>query len=319
MRNARPNCFSLLPPIRTLLVSIIILMQSEKSAGAYCTVKPGTWRFVQLIEAVKKPGQPGKHCVTMTRFSHLHRARMLFEFTLIQVVLTAIVFVWTGFVRSGLGFGGAALGLPLLLFIDDRPLLWLPVIGAHLLFFSSLTLRTQLKNVDWAYLRKAAIFVIPAALVGVLGLIKLPNEWLLIIIYSVSLFYGFLWLTNIAIHSGHNWVDKCLLVLGGYFAGMSLTGAPIMIAVFMRNIARTQLRNTLFVLWFIIVSIKMTTFVTLGIELNLPSALLLLPVAAIGHFAGLKAHDYLLRNDRRFRTVIGGSLMLISVIGLWLL
>ena len=38
--------------------------------------------------------------------------------------------------------------LPLMLFIVPDPLLWLPVIGAHLLFFSSMTLRTRLDNIE---------------------------------------------------------------------------------------------------------------------------------------------------------------------------
>ena len=67
-----------------------------------------------------------------------------------QWFATAFVFIWAGFVRTGLGFGGAALGLPFMLFISDQPLLWLPVIGTHLLFFSGLTLSKRLHNVDWA-------------------------------------------------------------------------------------------------------------------------------------------------------------------------
>ena len=96
---------------------------------------------------------------------------LLFDFSATQISLTLLLFVWTGFVRSGLGFGGAALGLPLMLFIYDQPIFWLPVIGAHLLFFSALTLRTRLHDVDWAYLKKSALWIIPAALVGVFGLI----------------------------------------------------------------------------------------------------------------------------------------------------
>ena len=60
---------------------------------------------------------------------------MLPDFSLYQMVSIALVFVWTGFVRTGLGFGGAALGLPLMLFVQNNPLLWLPIIGVHLLFF----------------------------------------------------------------------------------------------------------------------------------------------------------------------------------------
>lgn len=241
---------------------------------------------------------------------------MLLHFDLTQTLLIALIFVWTGFVRTGLGFGGAALGLPLMLFIDDRPLFWLPIIGAHLLFFSGLTLRTRLDNVDWAYLRRSSVFIIPAALVGVFGLINLPNRWLLIFIYAITLFYAFIWVMNWAISSRHDWVDKLLLILGGYVAGTSLTGAPLMVAVYMRNVAKEQLRNTLFVLWFILVAIKMGTFAALGVELHLYTALLLLPVAAIGHVLGLRAHEAIIRNDAHFKRWTGIGLMIVSGLGL---
>jgi uncharacterized membrane protein YfcA len=242
---------------------------------------------------------------------------MLLDFDSTQIGFVALLFVWTGFVRSGLGFGGAALGLPLLLFIDDQPLLWLPIIGTHLLFFSALTLRTRIHNVQWAYLRRAAMHVIPAAVVGVLGLINLPTRWLLLFIYSVTLFYSVIWMMNWAIHSHRNWVDKLLLMLGGYIAGTTLSGAPLMVAVFMRNVPLAQLRNTLFVLWFILVTIKMSTFAVFGVELHLLAAFALLPIAAIGHVLGLKAHDAILRNDSSFKRWIGAGLMVVSLLGLW--
>jgi len=140
---------------------------------------------------------------------------VLFEFTTTQVLLTCLVFVWSGFVRSGLGFGGAALGLPLMLFILDQPLFWLPVIGTHLLIFTGWTLRKRLKNVDWDYLKKSGWYILPAKLAGVFGLLNLPNNWLIIIIYSITLIYAFLWLLNLRIHSGKGWTDKVLLVIGG--------------------------------------------------------------------------------------------------------
>jgi uncharacterized membrane protein YfcA len=241
---------------------------------------------------------------------------MLFEFTLTQISLTALLFIWAGFVRSGLGFGGAALGLPLMLFVHDQPLFWLPVIGAHLLFFSSLTLSTRLNNVDWSYLKQSGIYIIPSALAGVFGLLNLPNKWLLFFIYSISLIYGTLWMLSIRVRSNKAWLDKLLLIVGGYVAGTSLTGAPLMVAVFMRNVTANQLRNTLFVLWFVLVAIKMTTFAVLGVPLHLTSALALLPVAAIGHVVGLKMHERILRNDKVFKRVVGGVLMLVSILGL---
>lgn len=235
----------------------------------------------------------------------------------IEVFVTALLFIWAGFVRSGLGFGGAALGLPLMLFIDPNPLTWLPIIGTHLLFFSSLTLRTRLNNVDWAYLKQSSMFIVPAALVGVIGLISLPTEWLLLFIYSISLFYASIWVMDWAITSHNPVVDKILLTIGGYVAGTSLTGAPLMVAVYMRNVSRQQLRNTLFVLWFTLVTIKMSAFAVLGINLHFLTALALIPVAAIGHIAGLKTHDAILKNDQLFRRWVGAGLMLVSLLGFW--
>ncbi len=242
---------------------------------------------------------------------------MLNDFSTTQLILTALIFIWTGFVRSGLGFGGGALGIPLMLLVYPEPLFWLPVIGTHLLFFSGLTLRTRLNNVDWAYLRHSASFIVPAALIGVFGLLNLPTDWVLIFIYVVTLFYALIWVLDLAIESHSRLVDHALLLVGGYVAGTSLTGAPLMVAVFMRNVSREQLRNTLFVLWFTLVTIKMSAFAALGVDLQTMSALLLLPVAAIGHFIGLKTHDAILKNDQLFKRWIGAGLIVVSLLGLW--
>ena len=242
---------------------------------------------------------------------------MLLVFSFYQIVSIALIFMWTGFVRTGLGFGGAALGLPLMLFVHNNPLLWLPMISVHLLFFSGLTLLNRLHNVDWTYLRQSLFYIIPPAIIGVFGLINLPVLLLDSFIYSITLFYGFNWLFNRGIESHHAWVDKGLLILGGYIAGISLTGAPLMVAVFMRNVNKQQLRDTLFVLWFILVSIKMTTFIALSVDLHFLTALKLLPIAAIGHFLGLKAHNVIMCNDLLFKRWIGGGLVAISTLGLW--
>lgn len=241
---------------------------------------------------------------------------MFEQFTLIEIVIIGLLFMWAGFVRSGLGFGGAALGLPLMLFIHDQPLYWLPIIGAHLLFFTTMTLRTRLHGVDWPYLRKALLYILPATFVGVFGLLNLPNDLLVIFVYGITLFYAFTWILNWAIQSNNNLLDRFLLLTGGYVAGTSLTGAPLIVAVFMRHVTGEQLRNTLFVLWFIIVSIKMTTFAVLGVDMHFLAAIALVPVAAIGHYIGLKVHDKILQNDQSFKRMIGAVLALISILGL---
>ena len=242
---------------------------------------------------------------------------MFLDFSLLEIVLTGLLFMWAGFVRSGLGFGGAALGLPFMLFIYNQPVYWLPIIGFHLLFFSGLTLRTRLNDVDWRYLRSSLFYIIPPALIGVFGLLNLPNLWILTFIYSVTMFYACMWLFNKNIHSDNKLLDKLLLIFGGYIAGTSLTGAPLMVAVYVHNVIKSQLRNTLFVLWFILVTIKMTTFAALGVDLNLMTAVVLLPIAAIGHFVGLKTHDAILRNDIVFKRFIGAMLLVVSGLALF--
>jgi uncharacterized protein len=81
-----------------------------------------------------------------------------------------------------------------------------------------------------------SIYIIPHAIIGVFGLVNLPVLWLNSFIYSITLFYGFTWLLNRGIESHHVWADRGLLILGGYIAGISLTGAPLMVAVYMRNV-----------------------------------------------------------------------------------
>lgn len=242
---------------------------------------------------------------------------LLFDLTMSETGLVCLIFIWTGFVRTGLGFGGAALGLPLMLFVRADLLLWLPVIGTHLLFFSGLTLSRRLHHVDWNYLYRALGFIIPPTLIGVFGLVNFPTFWLNLFIYGITLFYGLVWVFNLSIKSKPGWADKLLLIIGGYVAGMSLTGAPLMVAVFMRNVNRERLRNTLFVLWFTIVTIKMTTFIALSVNLHFLEALSLLPVAAIGHIIGLKAHQKIIQNDQLFKQWVGAGLVVVSTIGLY--
>lgn len=73
----------------------------------------------------------------------------------------------------------------------------------------------------------------------------------------------------------------------------------------------------MFVLWFILVSIKMTTFIAFSVNLHFLVAVSLLPVVAVGHILGLKAHHAVMRNDLLFKRWIGGGLVIISSLGLW--
>ncbi len=235
-----------------------------------------------------------------------------------QYIATTLIFVWTGFVRSGLGFGGAALGLPLLLLVVDNPLVWIPLIGIHLLFFSTITLGSRLGAVDWAFLKKAfAIMIIPK-LIGVFGLLTLPTDIMVAFVYVMTLLYGLMYVFKYQLKSQSKAFDALLLMIGGYISGTSLIGAPLIVAVFTHRVAKEKLRNTLFVLWFALVSMKLTVLASVGVPFWWSSHLWLLPAAAIGHVIGLKFHDYLMsQHTSAFKQWIGVMLIATSVIGLF--
>ncbi|CAH0993402.1 hypothetical protein SIN8267_03551 [Sinobacterium norvegicum] len=251
------------------------------------------------------------------------------DLSLIQYGLIAIVFVWSGFVRSGLGFGGAVLSLPFLLLIDNRPLVFLPLIAFHLLFFSSVTLITaRVKNkknatnvpsgIDWPYFKYAFSIIIIPKIIGVLGLVTLPTQIMSGIIFAIVTAYALSYIFNKPFSSNNKYIDVFFLMLGGYISGTSLIGAPLIIAVMAKHVSKYQLRDTLFLLWFVLVTIKMATFIYLGIDLQLVHHLWLLPAAGIGHIIGLRFHQHLLQGEQAvFYRVLGSILLIISSIGLY--
>lgn len=248
-----------------------------------------------------------------------------------QLVLIGLIFVWSGFVRTSLGFGGAVLSLPFLLLVLDEPLVFLPIIAVHLLIFSSWIAwrgHRQLvadnagqapteSNIDWGYLLRAMKVMIIPKLIGVVGLLTLPGNVLTSIIFVIVMVYAVGYLLDKPFRSHNRVVDAVLLALGGYVSGTSLIGAPLIVAVFATHVAAHQLRDTLFVLWFILVLIKMVSFVIAGVDLQLIHQLWLLPCALVGHLLGERAHRYMVegRANLYFR-VLGAVLILVSVVGL---
>ena len=122
-------------------------------------------------------------------------------FTSGQLIAIGLIFIWTGFVRSGIGFGGAALGLPLLLLVDDKPLIFLPIIGTHLIIFTSLTLFSRINNVNWPVVKRVMAVIIIPKIAGLIGLFSFPNLWLVIAVFSITLFYGITWVFDYKIKS----------------------------------------------------------------------------------------------------------------------
>ena len=239
------------------------------------------------------------------------------DLTQSQFIAIALIFIWSGFVRSGLGFGGAALALPLLLHVHDKPLVFLPIVGTHLLIFTTFTMVSRLHNVNWSVLSKSLAIIIVPKIAGLIGLLSLPNDWLVILVFGITLFYGGTWLFKYTIRSQSKTVDVILLTIGGYISGTSLIGAPLIVAVIARYVSKIQLRDTLFVLWIVLVILKMGAFVAYEVDLQWEFSLILIPFAWIGHYIGLRAHEYLVSsNSGLFHQVLGGALITVSLIGL---
>jgi uncharacterized protein len=230
--------------------------------------------------------------------------------------MIAIIFTWIGFVRTGLGFGGAVLGLPILMLIGGSPIDWLPIIGIHLLFFSSITLSNSLRQVDWQYLKKSLPWILPAKIIGVIGLLSLPPNVMTVIVYLITILYSLTWINNSQIISKKTWVNNLLLFFGGYLSGTSLMGGVLLVAVYMNHIDLKKLRNTLFVLWFFLVSIKMAAFMAVGVYIDWRFSLMLIPVAALGHFIGLRMHERMIKSDAKFKRWMGGVLIIVCMVGL---
>lgn len=155
-------------------------------------------------------------------------------------------------------------------------------------------------------------------LIGVFGLITLPAQIMSGIIFTIVAGYSLSYIFNRPFRSNSGFLDVAFLALGAYISGTSLIGAPLIMAVFANHVTRQQLRDTLFVLWFILVTIKMMAFVIADVDLQWQLQLWLLPAAAAGHMIGLKFHDYLLQKDNRtFFRILGGILLLASMSGIW--
>ena len=237
-------------------------------------------------------------------------------FSPLELLMIAIIFTWIGFVRTGLGFGGAVLGLPILMLIGGSPIDWLPIIGIHLLFFSSITLSNSLRQVDWQYLKKSLPWILPAKIIGVIGLLSLPPNVMTVIVYLITILYSLTWINNSQIISKKTWVNNLLLFFGGYLSGTSLMGGVLLVAVYMNHIGLKKLRNTLFVLWFFLVSIKMVAFMAVGVYIDWRFSLMLIPVAALGHFIGLRMHERMIKSDAKFKRWMGGVLIIVCMVGL---
>ncbi|UVW34259.1 TSUP family transporter [SAR92 clade bacterium H455] len=252
------------------------------------------------------------------------------DFQWYQYALIVIVFIWSGFVRAGFGFGGALFTIPFLLLIHNDPLFFLPIISLHLLFFAALTLLLSNRaaasgeqpevlqaTINWPFVRYALLIMLIPKLAGVLGLLILPSNLMNSIIFLLISAYAITYIIGRPLQSNSRLLDTVFLILGAYISGTSLIGGPLVIAVAMRHIQAHEFRNTLFVLWFVLVSIKLFAFALAGVDLQLMASLWLLPFAGIGHLVGQKFHHRLLQaSNARFYQILGWVLLSTSLVGL---
>ena len=242
-----------------------------------------------------------------------------------QYAAIGLIFVWSGFVRSGLGFGGAVLALPFLLLIVNDPLVFLPLIAAHLIFFSTLIMiqstqkqgTTQSNTINWRYLRRSMGIMIVPKIAGVIGLLTLPPVIMSTIIFLIVIAYAIGYIINRPIQIKTKFQEYGFLGLGAYVSGTSLTGAPLIVPVVASHVEKHELRNTLFVLWWILTLIKLASFIVAGIDLQLVHHLWLLPCAFVGHLLGNRMHNYLIEQETpTFFRVLGIALVIVSLTGL---
>ena len=137
-----------------------------------------------------------------------------------------------------------------------------------------------------------------------------------VIVYLITSLYALTWINNSQFISKKNWVNNILLFFGGYLSGTSLMGGVLLVAVYMSYVDIKRLRNTLFVLWFFLVSIKMAAFLAVGVFIDWQFSVMLIPVAALGHFIGLRFHNRMIQNDTKFKRWMGGVLILVCIVGL---
>ena len=173
-------------------------------------------------------------------------------------------------------------------------------------------------NIAWTYLRKALGIMIVPKLIGVFGLLTLPGDIVTIVIFVIVAIFAVSYIVNKPFYSNNKTLDTLFLMLGGYVSGTSLIGAPLIVSVFATKVPRHQLRDTLFVLWFILVMIKMISFVIADIDLQLVHQLWLLPCALVGHVFGQRLHERIVEAETpRFFQFVGIALLVVCVFGIY--
>ena len=229
-----------------------------------------------------------------------------------------LCFLWSGFIRSGLGFGGLVLTLPFALMVVDSPLDIMPLAVVHAFVVGISTVFLRFRNVDWMQLLKMIKVMAIPVLFGLFGLITIPETWLLLLVFGVVLMYSLNYIRPFIQLKVGGWSSTLVLMLGGYLSGLALIGSPLIVAVAGHRIERHRLRDSLLALWVVLSPPKLVILFYSGVDLHLDWQWWLLPVNLLGHLLGMKFHDHLLKlRTETFYRWLGAVLILVVLVGIY--
>lgn len=253
-------------------------------------------------------------------FSEIKEFAKKDEMELTPFVVSGLMlcFLWSGFIRSGLGFGGLVLTLPFALMVVDSPLDIMPLAVVHAFVVGISTVFLRFRNVDWMQLLEMIKVMAIPVLFGLFGLITIPETWLLLLVFGVVLMYSLNYIRPFIQLKVGGWSNTLVLMLGGYLSGLALIGSPLIVAVAGHRIERHRLRDSLLALWVVLSPPKLVILFYSGVDLHLDWQWWLLPVNLLGHLLGMKFHDHLLRlRTEAFYRWLGAVLMLVVLVGIY--
>ena len=210
----------------------------------------------------------------------------------VELFAILMLFVWGGFVRGAFSFGGAALTLPLLLLVYPDPLFFIPIIAIQLLVIAFVRVVFHSRLINFRVLWRSVLILLPTKIIGIIGLLQMPNDILILIIFGFSVFYAVTYLVRGTVQPSKGkkitLFDYAAMGLGGYMSGTALSGAPLIVGVVGKYVAKESLRSTLFALWIVLVLIKLTAMMLAGVSMQLEHQLWLFPAGIIGHLLGVR-------------------------------
>jgi len=238
-------------------------------------------------------------------------------FDTLTIVVLFLCFIWSGFLRTGLGVGATVLMLPFALLVVNSPLIILPVITTQSVILSSVTVLQNFQNVSW---RQVGVFLGITATpfsVGLYGLILLPEKWLMLLVYSITFVYALSYIFQVRVNEKSTGLDLFALIIGGYINGLSFTGGPPIAAVMSKHVPKQQFRDTFLAMMILIATIKLSTFYWVGVNLQLQLQVMMIPAVLIGHVLGLRFHRYFVTTDERvFYRWLGVVIFVATLVGI---